>query len=167
MELPKVLPFPLCCCFFHFSCFKYLKLPLYSFLSKTLFFIVLHQYTAAAKWHIIESGAWTKFLHWPATEMIRCYCTFKVKMDSLKRGKLPMWGDCCMKEGWSSNTKKDAGSALLLAVCFLLWLRYTVCCLPFWKMLCSYFFRHAVLQEITKIYRTSCRSKAEKFAFGE
>lgn len=29
------------------------------------------------------------------------------------------------------------------------------------------FFSHAVLREIMKIYRTSCRSKMKEFAFGE
>lgn len=85
---------------------------------------------------------------------------FQVKMDSLNSGALRMWVDCCMREGRSSNMSSSlhvsvSGGGALCAVYLL------------WKKLCLYFFSHTVLQEIMKIYRTSCCSKAEEFAFGE
>lgn len=88
---------------------------------------------------------------------------FQVKMDSLNIRELQMWGDCCMREGWSSNNNRDAGFAMLLSACFRLWGWRTMCCLPFWKTLCSYFFRHTVLQQIMKISRTFFRSKVKEF----
>lgn len=71
-----------------------------------------------------------------------------------------------LHEGGMVFKHRDAGSALLLSVFLSLGEAHGVL-FTFLKMLCSYFFRHAVVLEIMKIYRTFCRSKAKEFAFGE
>lgn len=143
---------------FHFSWFKPMELPeLQNFRFKNLFWIdssCIHTRVYWGAGSMTKIGAMT--CHRDDSELPY----FQVKMDSLNSGELRMWADCCMREGRSSNMSSSlhvsvSGGGALCAVYLL------------WKKLCSSFFSHTVLQEIMKIYRTSCCSKAEEFAFGE
>lgn len=93
---------------------------------------------------------------------------FQVKMGSLKSGELRMWANCCMRGGMVF--KQEQRCRLRRAPLRMFLSLGEVHCVLFTffeRSFAHIFFSHTVLSKIMKIYRTSRRSKAEEFAFGE